>query len=129
MDDQRLAQAERDFELIEPVFFTTSNVGGKGPVIGRESAPLKDANSIDALKAMRATGTVTSGAKKVQFVITAARPNLIRMETQANGRTLVQGYDGVDAPWEFDTGSWPPRYRPIAEAAASITASAAPISG
>jgi aspartate-semialdehyde dehydrogenase len=42
---------ERDFDHIEPVFFTTSNPGGKGPDIGREVPPLKDANSIDALKA------------------------------------------------------------------------------
>lgn len=42
---------ERDFDHIEPVFFTTSNPGGKGPEIGREVPPLKDANSIDALKA------------------------------------------------------------------------------
>ena len=43
---------ERDFDLIEPVFFTTSNVGGKGPAIGKDVPPLKDAKSIDALKAM-----------------------------------------------------------------------------
>jgi hypothetical protein len=73
---------------------------------------------IEALKAMRALGTVTSGASKVQFVMVAARPNLVRMETQAGGRTLMQGYDGVDVPWEFDTGTWPPKYRPIAPAAA-----------
>ena len=41
---------ERDFDHIDPVFFTTSNVGGKGPDIGREVPPLKDANSIDELK-------------------------------------------------------------------------------
>ncbi|MDP1644863.1 MAG: aspartate-semialdehyde dehydrogenase [Thiobacillus sp.] len=46
---------ERDFDHIEPVFFTTSNVGGKGPDIGRtidrgQLPPLKDANSIDDLK-------------------------------------------------------------------------------
>ncbi len=41
---------ERDFDLVEPVFFTTSNVGGKGPDIGRDLPPLKDANSIDDLK-------------------------------------------------------------------------------
>ena len=45
-------QAERDFDRIEPVFFTTSNVGGKGPAIGSDVPPLKDAKSIDALKAM-----------------------------------------------------------------------------
>ncbi len=43
-------QAERDFDLIEPVFFTTSQVGGKGPAIGRDSAPLKDAADINELK-------------------------------------------------------------------------------
>lgn len=43
---------ERDFDLIEPVFFTTSNVGGKGPAIGKDVPPLKDAKSIEALKAM-----------------------------------------------------------------------------
>jgi len=42
---------ERDFDHIEPVFFTTSNVGGKGPDIGREVPPLKDASSIDELRA------------------------------------------------------------------------------
>jgi aspartate-semialdehyde dehydrogenase len=43
---------EKDFDLIDPVFFTTSNVGGQGPDIGKDVPPLKDANSIDALKAM-----------------------------------------------------------------------------
>ncbi|MDT3707761.1 MAG: aspartate-semialdehyde dehydrogenase [Thiobacillus sp.] len=42
---------EHDFDHIEPVFFTTSNVGGKGPDIGRDVPPLKDAQSIDELKA------------------------------------------------------------------------------
>lgn len=45
-------KAEGDFAQIEPVFFTTSNVGGQGPEIGKAIPPLQDANSIDALKAM-----------------------------------------------------------------------------
>ena len=45
-------QAERDFDHIDPVFFTTSQVGGKGPAIGRDIPPLKDANAIGELKAM-----------------------------------------------------------------------------
>jgi aspartate-semialdehyde dehydrogenase len=40
---------ERDFEAIEPVFFTTSNVGGTGPAIGKPATALKDANDIAAL--------------------------------------------------------------------------------
>ena len=43
---------ERDFDLIEPVFFTTSQVGGVAPDVGREVPALKDANSIDELRAM-----------------------------------------------------------------------------
>jgi aspartate-semialdehyde dehydrogenase len=43
---------EKDFDLIDPVFFTTSNVGGKGPKIGKDVPTLKDAKSIDELKAM-----------------------------------------------------------------------------
>ena len=45
-------QAEGDFNHIEPVFFTTSQVGGKGPAIGRETGPLLDASDIGALKAL-----------------------------------------------------------------------------
>lgn len=45
---------ENDFALIEPVFFTTSNIGGQGPNIGKSIEPLKDANSIDALKSLDA---------------------------------------------------------------------------
>src|SRR5882672_3990817 len=44
--------AERDFALIEPVFFSTARVGEMGPVVGKESAPLKDANSVKELAAM-----------------------------------------------------------------------------
>jgi len=44
--------AERDFALIEPVFFSTSRVGQMGPFVGKESAPLKDANSVKELAAM-----------------------------------------------------------------------------
>ena len=44
--------AEQDFALIEPVFFSTSQVGAMGPFIGKETAPLKDARSMDDLKAM-----------------------------------------------------------------------------
>src|SRR6185369_4065407 len=43
-------QAEGDFALIEPVFFTTSNVGGKAPAQAKNEAQLKDAFDIEALK-------------------------------------------------------------------------------
>src|SRR5690606_100871 len=57
---QRMLE-ERDFDLIEPVFFTTSNVGGQGPAIGKETAPLKDAYSIDELKSLDVILTCQGG--------------------------------------------------------------------
>lgn len=57
---QRMRE-EKDFELIEPVFFTTSNVGGKGPDVGRDLPPLKDASSVDELKAMDVIITCQGG--------------------------------------------------------------------
>ena len=46
---QRMQQ-EGDFDLIEPVFFTTSNVGGDAPSFAKNETKLKDAKSIDELK-------------------------------------------------------------------------------
>jgi aspartate-semialdehyde dehydrogenase len=45
-------RAERDFDRIDPVFFTTSQAGGRAPAIGKEVPPLKDARSLPGLKAM-----------------------------------------------------------------------------
>ena len=44
--------AERDFALIEPVFFSTSRAGQIGPFIGKETAPLKDAKNVKELASM-----------------------------------------------------------------------------
>ncbi|EJO93882.1 aspartate-semialdehyde dehydrogenase [Ectopseudomonas mendocina DLHK] len=57
---QRMLE-ERDFDLIEPVFFTTSNVGGQGPAIGKDIAPLKDAYSIEDLKGLDVILTCQGG--------------------------------------------------------------------
>ncbi len=48
---QRMRE-EKDFDHCEPVFFTTSNAGGKGPDIGKDIPPLKDASDIAELKSM-----------------------------------------------------------------------------
>jgi aspartate-semialdehyde dehydrogenase len=48
---QRMRE-EGDFALIEPVFFTTSAVGGKAPAFGGEAQPLQDARSLKALSGM-----------------------------------------------------------------------------
>jgi aspartate-semialdehyde dehydrogenase len=39
----------RDFELIEPVFFSTSQAGGIGPDIGRKTRAIQDAHDLSAL--------------------------------------------------------------------------------
>ncbi|EEG08929.1 aspartate-semialdehyde dehydrogenase [Pseudogulbenkiania ferrooxidans] len=58
---QRMRE-ENDFaQISEPVFFTTSNVGGKGPDIGRDVPALKDAKNIDDLLAMDAIVTCQGG--------------------------------------------------------------------
>ncbi|MFN3396923.1 MAG: aspartate-semialdehyde dehydrogenase [Sulfurimicrobium sp.] len=57
---QRMRE-ERDFDVIDPVFFTTSNPGGKGPDIGKDVPPLKDAKDINELKAMDAIISAQGG--------------------------------------------------------------------
>lgn len=44
-------RAEGDFDLVDPVFFTTSQVGAEGPAIGRPTGPLRDARDIGELTA------------------------------------------------------------------------------
>lgn len=53
--------AENDFADIEPVFFTTSNVGGQGPSIGKDIAALKDARDITELAKLDAIVSCQGG--------------------------------------------------------------------
>ena len=46
---QRMRE-EKDFDHVEPVFFSTSQAGGKGPDIGKPTAPVSSATDIEALK-------------------------------------------------------------------------------
>jgi aspartate-semialdehyde dehydrogenase len=48
---QRMRE-ERDFDHIEPVFFSTSQSGGKGPSIGKDVGAVKSATDIEALKSL-----------------------------------------------------------------------------
>ncbi len=52
---------ENDFESIEPVFFTTSNVGGEAPEVGKKVEPLKDAYDINELKQLDAIVSCQGG--------------------------------------------------------------------
>jgi aspartate-semialdehyde dehydrogenase len=57
---QRMVE-ERDFELVDPVFFSTSNTGGAAPAIGRASGPLRDANDPAAFDGLDAIVTCQGG--------------------------------------------------------------------
>jgi aspartate-semialdehyde dehydrogenase len=48
---QRMRE-ERDFDHFEPVFFSTSQAGGGGPQIGRDTGPVLDANDLEGLKSL-----------------------------------------------------------------------------
>jgi len=43
-------KTEGDFDLIEPLFFSTSNSGGKAPALAKNETTLQDAFNIEALK-------------------------------------------------------------------------------
>jgi aspartate-semialdehyde dehydrogenase len=57
---QRMLE-ESDFELIEPVFFSTSRAGGQGPAIGRIGDPLQDASNPRAFDGLDAIVTCQGG--------------------------------------------------------------------
>ncbi len=53
--------AEHDFGDFEPIFFTTSNVGGQGPDVDLDIPPLKDAYDVDLLSSMDIIVTCQGG--------------------------------------------------------------------
>ncbi len=63
---ERMIQ-EKDFHDYEAVFFTTSNVGGKGPEVGMDIPELKDAYDLDLLSSLDIAVTCQGGdyTKKV----------------------------------------------------------------
>lgn len=48
---QRMRE-EQDFDLVDPVFFSTSQAGGNAPDVGKADRTLKDASDLRSLKAM-----------------------------------------------------------------------------
>jgi aspartate-semialdehyde dehydrogenase len=48
---QRMRE-ERDFDHVEPLFFSTSQAGGKGPAIGKPAEVVKDAMDLGALQGL-----------------------------------------------------------------------------
>lgn len=56
-------------------------------------------DKLDALKAVRATGTTRISGAKLDFVMWAQRPNRVRVETVGGEVRITRGYDGVNPPW------------------------------
>ncbi|HET9668065.1 MAG TPA: aspartate-semialdehyde dehydrogenase [Casimicrobiaceae bacterium] len=52
---------ERDFESIEPVFFSTSSAGAKPPNVGKPASVLRDANDVAAFRELDAIVTCQGG--------------------------------------------------------------------
>jgi len=48
---QRMRE-EGDFDVVDPVFFSTSQAGGRAPAIGKDVEAVQDANDLDALRAL-----------------------------------------------------------------------------
>jgi aspartate-semialdehyde dehydrogenase len=57
---QRMRE-EGDFELIDPVFFSTSQAGGQAPEIGKAVPPVRDANDVAALAELDAVVSCQGG--------------------------------------------------------------------
>ncbi|MBC7204177.1 MAG: aspartate-semialdehyde dehydrogenase [Pusillimonas sp.] len=70
---------ENDFSLFNPVFFSTSNAGGKAPAWADGAGPLQDAYDIEALK-------------KLPIIVTAQGGDYT---TKVRGQLRDAGWDGV----------------------------------
>lgn len=57
---QRMLE-ENDFALVDPEFFSSSNVGGEGPAIGKPVGPLKNAYDVSALASQDVVLTCQGG--------------------------------------------------------------------
>lgn len=66
-------------------------------------AALGGAANVAALHALHATGRTVLHGQTLPFSLWAERPDWVRIETKAAGRTLIQGYDGTGEPWQSDS--------------------------
>ena len=73
---QRMCE-ERDFEHIEPVFFSTTRAGAQGPDIGATAEPVKNAMDVAELKKLGVAEVFTPGtptADIIEFIRGAVTP-------------------------------------------------------
>ncbi len=57
------------------------------------------AKAHEALRSFRAVGTTRVGDKEASFILHAARPDRLRIETVGDKGNLIRAFDGVHAPW------------------------------
>lgn len=62
-----------------------------------------------ALRAFKADGVTRVGEQEVIFILYAARPRSVRIETLGEKGSLVRSFDGVLAPWRKDGPAEPSR--------------------
>jgi outer membrane lipoprotein-sorting protein len=62
---------------------------------------------INLMTTLAATGRVEIDGREMRFRLLAERPNRLRMETEFDGRRLVQGTDGENPPWQFNPDDQP----------------------
>lgn len=79
-----------------------------GSEIARQHAE-RAGEKLAALKTLRAEGRTFIGGEMVPFTLIAERPNRLRVESFSPVRRVIQGYDGLAAPWishtEFKGGA------------------------
>lgn len=87
-------------------------------IVRNHIAAIGGAARIGALTSYRAVGKLIEAGQQIPFIMTAARPNRMRMELRYPDRTLVQATDGTGSAWEIDTSKHPTRSTPMTGAAA-----------
>lgn len=78
------------------------------------------ARRVEALNSLRATGVVRMAGQEVRFTLLAARPNLVRLESESEGRARLQAFDGVAPAWEMDLEQRASQARPMPAAEARV---------
>ncbi len=58
------------------------------------------AKAHEALRSFRASGVTRVGGREASFILHAARPNLLKIESLGDRANLVRSFDGVHAPWK-----------------------------
>ena len=112
-------QAEKDFDLIEPIFFSTSSAGGKAPAMAKQHTTLRDANDVaelaqcdiiitcqggdytkDVFPKLRATGwnghwidaaSALRMEKDAVIILDPVNDGLIRQTLAAGGKNWIGG--------------------------------------